>query len=157
MLFGCQGESIESCLEFTRKKDPCFQACLRKILAVESDHKICLAQFGAEAKGFVLGIGRNLSRGMHSDLFGPFAHQVDDFSDKIWTNAKALQNFLVFFQNIFSYEPDEIVPLGPSVEYISTRIPAGNKWLSEARYAGYKHARVNNGSCLAFPSSLRQR
>jgi len=63
---------------------------------------------------------------MHLHLFGPLADQVDDFSDEIWTNAEALQNFLVFFQNIFRYEPDEIVPLAPPVEYIGTRIPAGN-------------------------------
>jgi len=94
---------------------------------------------------------------MHPHLFGPLADQVDDFSDEIWTNAEALQNFLVFFQNIFRYEPDEIVPLPPPVEYIGTRIPAGNKRLSEARYASHKHARVNDGPWLAFLSFLRQR
>ena len=67
------------------------------------------------------------------------------------------QDFLVFFQNIFGYEPDEIVPLGPPMEYISTRIPAGNKRLSEARYTGHKHARVNDSPWLAFLNFLRQR
>jgi len=101
--------------------------------------------------------GRDLSRSTHLHLFGPFADQIDDFSDEIWTNAEALQNFLVFFQNIFSYEPDEIVPLPPPVEYIGTRIPAGHERLSEPRYTSYKNARVNDGPWLAFSSSLRQR
>src|SRR5271169_1700746 len=130
---------------------------LRKILGIEGNHKICLAGFGAEAKRVVLGIARNLSRGMHLHLLGPLADEVDDFPDEAWTNAEALQNFLVFFQNIFSYEPGEIVLLGPPAEHISTRIPARNKRLSEARYSSYKNARVNDRPWLAFPSFLRQR
>jgi hypothetical protein len=94
---------------------------------------------------------------MHLNFLGPFADQVDDFPDEIWTNAEALQNFLLFFQNILSYEPDEIIPLAPPMEYIGTRIPAGNEWLSEPRCASRKHARVNDGPRLAFPTFLRQR
>ncbi len=78
-------------------------------------------------------------------LSGSLSDQVDDFSDEIWTGAKSLQNFFVLVQNILGYEPDEIVRLAPPVEHISTRIPAGNERLSEARYAGHKHARVNDG------------
>ncbi len=89
--------------------------------------------------------------------FGSLSDQVDDFADETWTNAEALQNFFVFFQNVFSYEPDEVVSFAPSVEYIGARIPAGNERLSEARYTSHKHARVNNGPWLAFPSFLRQR
>ena len=88
---------------------------LRKVSGVESNHEICLAGFSAKAKGIVLGIGRNLNRGMHVHLFGPLADQVDDFSDDIRTNAEALQNILVFIQNVLGYEPVEVVPLGPVV------------------------------------------
>src|SRR6266849_3043127 len=86
----CDGGSIESHLEFTRKKDCCFQECLRKILGIESNHKICLARFSAEAKRVILGVRGNLSRGMHLHLFGPLTDQVDDFPDEIRTNAEAL-------------------------------------------------------------------
>jgi len=130
---------------------------LRKISGVEGNHKVCLAGFSAKAKGIVLGIGRNLNRGMHLHFFGPLADQVDDFSDDIWTNAEALQNFLVFIQNVLGYEPDEIVQLCPPAEYIGTRIPTWNKRLSEARYTSHKHACVNNDPWLAPPSFLRQR
>jgi hypothetical protein len=133
------------------------ETVFREILGVQGHDEIGLAVFGAEAKRVILGIGRNFRRGMHLDPFGPLADQVDDFSDQIRTNAEALENFLVFFQNIFRYEPDEIVPLGPPMKYISTRIPAGNEQLSEARYAGHKHARVNDDASLAFPNFLRQR
>jgi len=132
-----------------------FEILLWKILGIEGNHKICLAEFGAEEKRVVLGIGRNLSRSTHLHLFGLLADQVDDFSDEIWTNAVALQNFLVFFQNIFRYEPDEIVPLGPPTQYIGTRIPARNERLSEPRYTSHKDARVNDGPWVAFLSLLQ--
>jgi hypothetical protein len=43
------------------------------------------------------------------------------------------------------------------VEYIGTRIPAGNERLSKARYASHEHARVNDRAWLAFPTYPRQR
>ncbi len=130
---------------------------LRKIFGIEGHHEIRLAKFGAETKRVVLGVGRNFNRGTHLDHFGSLADQVDDFSDETWTNAEALQNFFVFIQDVFGHEPDEIVPISPPMEYISTRIPAGRERLSEARYTSHKHARVNNGPWLAFPSFRRQR
>ncbi len=149
--------AIASLLEITRRKDCCFQTCLRKILGIKGNQKIRIAGFGAEAKRVILGIGRNLNRGMHLHLFGPFADQVDDSPDEIRTNVEALKNFLVFFQNVFCYEPYEIVLLGPPVEYVGAWISAGNERLSEGRYASHKHARVNNGPWLAFSIFLRQR
>jgi hypothetical protein len=149
------GGSLHSPYEFTWKNDFGFEALLWKVFGIEGDYEVCIAGFGASAKRVVLGIGRNLSRGVHFHLFGPFADQVDDFSDKTWTDAKSLQNFLVLVQNIFAYEPYEAVPVPPPVEYIGTWIPAGNKRFSEARYAGHEHARVNDGPRLAFLSFLR--
>jgi hypothetical protein len=93
---------------------------------------------------------------MHLHLLGPLADQVDDSPDKIRTNVEALKNFLVFFQNVFCYEPDEMVLLGPPMEHVSTWIPARNERLSETRYASYKHARINHSPWLALPSFLRQ-
>ena len=151
------GSSAHSPFEFTGMDDIGFETLLGKIFRIEGNYEIRFAGFGAEAKRVVLGIGRNFSRGLHLHLFSPLSDQVDDFPDEIRTNAEALQNFLVFFQNIFRYEPDEIVSLAPPVEYIGTRIPARNKRLSEARYTSHKHARVNNSPWLAFLSFLRQR
>ncbi len=70
---------------------------------------------------------------------------------------EALKNFLVFFQNVFCYEPDEIVLLGPPMEHVSTWIPARNERFSETRYASHKHARINHSPWLALPNFLRQR
>ena len=94
---------------------------------------------------------------MHPHLFGPLADQVDDFSDEIWTNAEALQNFLVFFQ-ISSVMSQTKLFRSPHLWSTSALgfLP-GNKRLSEARYASDKHARVNDGPWLAFLSFLQQR
>ncbi len=83
MIWLRQWIAIESHLKFTRKDNSAFQPRLRKILGIEGNHKVCLAGFGAEAKRVVLGVGRNLSRGMYLHLFGPFADQVDDLSDHV--------------------------------------------------------------------------
>jgi hypothetical protein len=142
---------------FAWQNDFRLETLLWKILGIEGNHKICLAGFGAEAKRIVLWVRGNLSGDTHLHFFGSVADQVDDFSDKTWTDAKALQNFLVFVQNVFCYELDEIVLLGPPMEYIITLIPAGNERLSEARYASHKDARVNDAPWLASPSFLLQR
>jgi hypothetical protein len=42
------------------------------------------------------------------------------------------------------------------LEYVSTRIPTRNKRLSEARYAGHKHTRVNDIELRAFVAKNAQ-
>ena len=143
--------------EFTRKDDFGVETLLGKIFEIERNYEIRIAGFRAQAKRGVLWIGGNFSRGAHLDPFGSLSDQVDDFSDKTWTDAETLEDFLVLVQNVFSHQPNEMVPLAPPVEYIGTRIPTGNERLSEARYASHKHARVNDDPRIAFPSFLRQR
>lgn len=101
--------------EFAWRNNSGFQPSLRKIPRIESNHEVCFAEFSAQAKRVVLGVGRDLSRGMDFHLFGPLANQIDDFSDDIRTNVEAFQNFLIFIQNVIGYEPDEVVQLGPVV------------------------------------------
>jgi hypothetical protein len=143
--------------ELTWKNDFGFETLLWKVFGIEGDYEVFIAEFGAEAKRVVLGIGRNFSRGADLDPFGSLSDQVDDFSDKTWTDAKALQNFFVLVQNILGYELDKIVLFGPLVEHISTRIPARNKRLSEPRFACHEHTYVNYSPWLTFRSSRRQR
>jgi hypothetical protein len=128
---------------------------LGKISWVERNNEIRFALLGAQAEGIVLGIGGQFNQGAHVDLFGPLADQVDDISDEVLTNAEALQNFLVFVQNVLGYEPHEIVSLGPLVKDIGAWIPAQNERLPEARYAGHEDTRVNDGPGLALPSVAR--
>ena len=50
-----------------------------------------------------------------------------------------------------------MVSLGPFVKRVGTRISGWNERLTEARYAGHKHAGVNDGPGLAFPSFVPRR
>ena len=142
--------------EVTGMDHDCLETISREILRVQGNDEIGLALLGAKAEWIILGIGRNLNRGMHIHLLGSLADQVDDFPDQIWADTKALQDLLILIQDNFCYEPDKIVLFRPSVKHISTRIPARNKRLSEAGNASNKHARVNNSAWLALPSSPRQ-
>jgi hypothetical protein len=63
------GSSAHSPFEFTGMDDFGFETILGKIFGIEGNYEIRLAGFGAEAKRVVLGIGRNLSRGLHLHLF----------------------------------------------------------------------------------------
>ena len=82
---------------------------------------------------------------MYAHLLGSFAYQVDDFSNEIRTDSEALQNFLVFLQNILSDKPNETVSFRPPVEKVGTRIFTRKERLSEAGYPSHHHARVNDG------------
>lgn len=69
--------------EFTGRDDFGFETLPWKVFGIEGDYNICVAGFSADAKRVVLGIGRNLNRGMRRAVesverlvFGPKWTQV---------------------------------------------------------------------------------
>jgi hypothetical protein len=93
--------------------------------------------FRAQAERVIFRIRGDLNRGADLARFSPFSNQVDDRSDQVWPDAKALQNFLVLVQDVLCDEPHEVFFLCPSVENVGTGVSPRDERFSEARYASH--------------------
>jgi hypothetical protein len=148
--------TLDSLGECTRRNHLGFQLGLGKIFGIERNQEVGVGLLGAGAECIVARVRGYLNRGTHSDLLGALTDQVDNSSDQVWTNTEALQNFLVLVQDVFSHQPDEVVPFRPLMKYVGARISSRDKRRPESRYAGYDNTCVDNSSRLAPSSSLRQ-
>ncbi len=99
-----------------------YEAVLWKVLRVQGKDKISSALFCAKTERIVFRVGRYFHCGTDLYRFRPVSDQIDDLADQARPNSHPPQDCLVFTEDVFRVEPDEVVVLRPIVKQIGIRV-----------------------------------